>query len=107
MRGLALILAAAVAVMSSAVAGAGAVTGIAGVVACRLEAAVASRGAQGTEGVVAMPDGSVLVCEFNANRIVHIDAAGRFSACLEDANRAIGLGYDARGRLIAAGSIAP
>jgi gluconolactonase len=54
-----------------------------------------------------MPDGSVLFCEIDRNRIIHIDLAGNFSTYLEDSNRSIGLGYDAKGRLIAAQSREP
>jgi gluconolactonase len=64
-------------------------------------------GLKGTEGVVSMRDGSVLFCEFNANRIVHVDLAGNFSTYLEDSNRPIGLGYGAGGRLVAAESLVP
>ena len=54
-----------------------------------------------------MRDGSVLFCEFNLNRIVRIDLAGHFATYLEDANRSIGLGFDRKGRLIAAQSRDP
>ena len=115
MRGLLLTLA--VAVMSSSAAGAaapmgdsgGAMTlrGIAGVVAAGTRLRRLAAGLEGTEGVSEMADGSMLFCEFNANRVVRIDSAGRFSTYLEDSNRPIGLGYDARGRLIAAESLQP
>lgn len=81
--------------------------GIAGVVATGTRLQRLAAGLKGTEGVIAMADGSVLFCEFNANRIVHIDSAGRFSTYLEDSNRPIGLGYDAGGRLVAAESLQP
>lgn len=121
MRGLPVTLA--VAVMSSSAAAAGAAfgptapagnsggvmtaRGIAGVVATGTRLQRLAAGLKGTEGVIAMADGSVLFCEFNANRIVHIDSAGRFSTYLEDSNRPIGLGYDAGGRLVAAESLQP
>jgi len=54
-----------------------------------------------------MPDGSILFCEFDLNRIVHIDPAGNFSTYLENTNRAIGLGYDPKGRLVATQSREP
>lgn len=121
MRGLLMMLAAAV--MSSAAVAAGtaagfvhpaddpaheaALRGIAGVVAAGTKLQRLAAGLQGTEGVISMTDGSVLFCEFNANRIVHIDPAGHLSTYLADANRPIGLGYDAGGRLIAAESLNP
>ena len=64
-------------------------------------------GFNGTEGVISMRDGSVLFCELNANRIIHIDLAGNFSTYLENANRTTGLGFDPRGRLIGAQSRDP
>src|SRR5438067_2314469 len=64
-------------------------------------------GFDGTEGIISMPDGSVLFCEQNANKIIHIGLDGRFSTYLEDSNRTIGLGYDRKGRLIAAQSREP
>jgi gluconolactonase len=113
----------AVAVMSSSIVAAGAaagsarpagdsgadmrVPGIADVVAAGTRLQRLASGLKGTEGVIAMADGSVLFCEFNANRIVHIDSSGHLSTYLEDSNRPIGLGFDARGRLIAAESLQP
>jgi gluconolactonase len=103
MRGLLVTLA--MAVMSSSAAAAGG--GIAGVVAPGSRLQQLARGLRGTEGAIGMADGSVLFCEFNANRIVHIDLSGHFSTYLEDPNRPIGLGVDARGRLVAAESLNP
>lgn len=112
MRGL--LVTVAVAVMSSPAAAAGAavggqmtVHGIAGVVAAGTRVQRLAGGLKGTEGAIGMPDGSVLFCEFNANRIVHIDSSGHLSPYLEDSNRPIGLGIDARGRLVAAESLDP
>jgi gluconolactonase len=83
------------------------VHGIAGVVAAGTRLQRLASGLKGTEGVIATADGSVLFCEFNANRIVHVDSSGHFSTYLEDSNRPLGLGFDARGRLIAAESLQP
>lgn len=118
MRGL--VVALALAVMSSPAAAAGSfarrpadssgdttVRAIAGVVAAGTRMQRLAGGLKGTEGAIGMADGSVLFCEFNANRIVHIDSSGRFSTYLEDANRPIGLSVDTRGRLIAAESLDP
>lgn len=81
--------------------------GIPGVIAAGTKAQLLRAGFDGTEGAIALPDGSVIFCEFNANRLVHIDSAGHFSTYLEDTNRPIGLGYDNKGRLIAAESRDP
>ena len=121
MRGLLLTLAAAV--MSSAAAAASTAVGaappsgvpggdavvhvIAGVVAASARLERLATGLRGTEGAISLADGSILFCEFNADRIVRIDLAGRFAIYLQDSNRPIGLGYDARGRLIAAESLNP
>jgi gluconolactonase len=64
-------------------------------------------GFKGTEGVIAMPDGSVLFTEQDADRIIRIDTQGQISTYLEHTNRTIGLGYDHKGRLIAAQSREP
>jgi gluconolactonase len=81
--------------------------GIPGVIAAGTKTQLLRAGLNGTEGVISMPDGSVLFCEFNENRLVHLDQVGNFSTYLEDTNRAIGLGFDAKGRLIAAQSRDP
>jgi gluconolactonase len=57
-------------------------------------------GFNGTEGVIAMPDGSVLFTEQDADKIIRIDPAGNLSTFLENTNRTIGLAYDPKGRLI-------
>ncbi len=82
-------------------------SGIPGVIVAGTRTQLLRAGFKGTEGVISMPDGSVLFCEFNANRIVHIDLAGNFSTYAEDSNRPIGLGYDTKGRLVAAESRDP
>jgi gluconolactonase len=64
-------------------------------------------GLKGTEGVIAMPDGTPLFCEPDANRVYQIDSSGHFKPYLEDTNRTIGLAYDHKGRLIAAQSYEP
>jgi gluconolactonase len=81
--------------------------GIPGVIAAGTRTELLRAGFAGTEGVIAMPDGSILFCEIDTSRIIHLDLAGNFSTYLEDSNRAIGLGYDAKGRLIAAQSREP
>jgi gluconolactonase len=64
-------------------------------------------GFNGTEGVIAMPDGSVLFTEQDANKIIRIDPAGTLSTYLENTNRTVGLAYDPKGRLVAAQSRDP
>jgi gluconolactonase len=81
--------------------------GIPGVIAPGTKTQLVHAGFNGTEGVISMPDGSVLFCELNENRVVHIDLSGQFSTYLDDTNRAIGLAFDAKGRLIAAQSRNP
>lgn len=52
-----------------------------------------------TEGPVGAPDGSLLFT--GANEIIRIDDAGQASTFVEPSNDANGLGFDAKGRLIA------
>jgi gluconolactonase len=73
---------------------------IPGVVAGGTKVQFIRAGFNGTEGVIAMPDGSVLFTEQDADRIIKIDPAGTISTYLENTNRTIGLAYDPKGRLI-------
>jgi gluconolactonase len=57
-------------------------------------------GFNGTEGVIAMPDGSVLFTEQDANKIIKVDKNDNISTYLENTNRTVGLAYDHKGRLI-------
>lgn len=82
-------------------------TAIPGVIKAGTKTELVRAGFAGTEGAIAMPDGSLLFCEIDTNRIIHLDLAGKFSTYLEESNRAIGLGFDAKGRLIAAQSREP
>jgi gluconolactonase len=84
-----------------------AVATIPGVIAAGSKAELVGDGFHGTEGAIAMPDGSLLFCEIDTNRIIHLDLAGTFSTYLEDTNRAIGLAFDPKGHLIAAQSRDP
>src|SRR5438034_10482899 len=57
-------------------------------------------GFNGTEGVISMPDGSVLFTEQDANKIIKVDKNDSISTYLENTNRTVGLAYDHKGRLI-------
>lgn len=57
-------------------------------------------GFNGTEGVIAMPDGSMLFTEQDANKIIKVDRNDNITTYLENTNRTIGLAYDHKGRLI-------
>ncbi len=59
-------------------------------------------GLDGTEGPIAMPDGSVIFSEINANRIIRIGNDGVFSTFLENTGGTTGLQFDRQGRLYAA-----
>ena len=61
----------------------------------------------GGEGPIAAPDGSMLFAHQDANKVARIDPSGRLSTYLEGTNRATSLGFDSKGRLIAAGSKPP
>ena len=58
-------------------------------------------GFDGTEGPIAMSDGSLIFCETTASRITRIDKDGKVSTFLENTNATNALAFDARGRLIA------
>lgn len=65
-------------------------------------------GFNGTEGVIAMPDGSsVLFTEQDANRLIKVDKNDNISTYLENTNRTVGLAYDHKGRLIGSQSRDP
>jgi gluconolactonase len=74
---------------------------IPGVVAAGTKVQVIKSGFEGSEGPVAMPDGSLLFTETRANRITRIDNNGTASVFLENTDQANGLGFDPKGRLIA------
>ena len=73
---------------------------IPGVVAAGTKVQVIKEGFQGTEGPIALPDGSLIFTETNANRIVKIDKDSNVSTFLENSNGSNGLAFDAKGRLI-------
>ena len=57
---------------------------------------------EGTEGPIALPDGSVIFSEINANRLIKIDKADAFSTFLKNTGGTTGLAFDRQGRLFAA-----
>ena len=52
------------------------------------------------EGVISMPDGSMLFTEQDADRILKVDRNNNISTYVENTNRTIGLACDGKGRLI-------
>jgi gluconolactonase len=75
-------------------------TAIPGVVAEGTPVTVIKEGFQGTEGPIALPDGSVIFTEPAANRISKIDKDGNVTTFLENTNSSNGLAFDSKGRLI-------
>jgi len=55
---------------------------------------------QGTEGPIALPDGTVAFTEGGANRITRIDKDGKVSVYLDNTNGSNALAFDSTGRLI-------
>ncbi|CAM3677754.1 SMP-30/gluconolactonase/LRE family protein [Polaromonas hydrogenivorans] len=80
----------------------GAVTpAIAGVVAAGTPIELIKEGFTGTEGPVALPDGSLIFTETTANRVTRIAPDGSTSTFVEGSNGANGLGFTANGDLYA------
>lgn len=75
---------------------------IPGVVKGGTKVQLLKEGLNGTEGPIALPDGSVIFSEINANRVIKIDNAGTFSTFLENTGGTTGLQFDRQGRLYAA-----
>ena len=73
---------------------------IPGVVAGGTKVQVIKDGFNGTEGPIAMPDGSLIFTETTGNRITRIDADGKTSTFLENTNGSNGLAFDPQGRLL-------
>src|SRR5438034_10821932 len=57
-------------------------------------------GFNGTEGVISMPDGSVLFTEQDANKLIKVDKNDNISTYLENTNRTVVVGYHHKVRLI-------
>lgn len=73
---------------------------IPGVVAADAVVEIVGSGFSGTEGPVALGEGSLLFTEPRANRITRIDNSGNVSTFLENTNVSNALGFDSDGRLI-------
>ena len=73
---------------------------IPGVTAPGTKVTVIKEGFQGTEGPIAMPDGSVVFTETTASRLTRIDKDNNVSTFLENTNGSNGLAFDAKGRMI-------
>jgi gluconolactonase len=72
-----------------------------GVVSAGTPIVLIKEGFQGTEGPIALPDGSVAFTEGQANRITRIAADNSTSSYLENSGGANGLAFNAAGELIA------
>lgn len=78
-----------------------AVSAIPGVVAADTHVELIKEGFAGTEGPIGLPDGSLIFTETQANRITRIAPDGTTSTFLENTNGANGLGFNAKGELLA------
>lgn len=74
---------------------------IPGVVAAGAKVEVIKDGFNGTEGPIAMSDGSAIFSETTANRTIKVAADGTVSTFLEQTEGANGLAFDTQGRLVA------
>jgi gluconolactonase len=73
---------------------------IPGVVAGGTRVQVIRDGFDGTEGPIAMPDGSLIFTETAASRITRIEPNGNISTFLENTNGSNALAFDPKGRLL-------
>ena len=80
---------------------------IPGVVAAGTPIELIAQGFDGTEGVVARRDGTIVFCEKEADRLLALDAKGKTSLLSDKGNRCIGLGIDLKGNIIATQSRNP
>ncbi len=78
---------------------------IPGVVAGGSPVRVIKSGFKGTEGPIALPDGSLIFTEQPASRITKIDKDGAASTFLENTNGSNSLAFDPKGRLVAVQNI--
>ncbi|MFL6633876.1 MAG: SMP-30/gluconolactonase/LRE family protein [Massilia sp.] len=76
-------------------------TAIPGVAAAGTRIELIREGFDGTEGPLALPDGSLIFTETTANRITRVKADGTTSTYLDNSNGSNGLGFGAGGALYA------
>jgi gluconolactonase len=76
-----------------------------GVVAGGTKVQVIKDGFDGTEGPIAMPDGTVIFTETTGNRVTRIDKDGKTSTFLENTNGSNALSFDRKGRLYSAQTV--
>jgi gluconolactonase len=76
------------------------VKAVPGIVAAGTKIELIKDGFTGTEGPIALPDGSLAFTETQASRITRIAADGSISTFLENSNGSNGLGFNAKGELI-------
>ena len=81
-------------------------TAIPGVIAAGTKITPIRDGFQGTEGPIALPDGSLIFTETNANKITKIDKDNNITTFLENTNGSNALAFDTRGRLISVQTVA-
>ncbi len=73
---------------------------IPGVVRGGTRAIVLKDDLQGTEGPIALPDGTLAFTEGGANRISRIDADDKVTPYIENANLTNAIGFDSKGRMV-------
>jgi gluconolactonase len=78
-----------------------------GVVAAGTAIELIKEGFQGTEGPIALPDGSVIFTEGQANRITRISADNSIASYLENSGGANGLAFNSSGELVAVQTTKP
>ena len=75
---------------------------IPGVVKGGTKVQVLKDGLDGTEGPIALPDGSMIFSEINTQRTIRVDKDDAFSTFLEKTGGTTGVAFDGQGRLFAA-----
>src|SRR5687767_1829912 len=76
--------------------------GIPGVVAAGTKVELAHISLQNADGIISMPDGSLLFAQEPASTVSKLDPDGKVSIFLRDTNGAGALAIDAKGRIFAA-----
>ena len=76
-------------------------TAISGVIAPNTQIQLIGENFKGTEGPVALPDGTVLFTQAQINEVTRIASDGSVSSFVEKSNGANGLGFNGQGELVA------